>query len=393
MNILLGTHHLEGRAGSELFTAELASAFQARGHAVSVFTFFKGPVAEEIQARGIPVFDPDDQGTISRLAPDIVQTNHIPCAHYLRHVIPDGVRAHAILGVFPHLETPPLDGEAYSIGLVVSEEVLDRVNRTSFGKQVEIEILRNWFNDKMVVPAVRRNHPQTVRVAVVSNHIAPELTAALAELQAAGRVDVDYFGVQRKSVVVDGDLLTKYDLIVSIGRTVLLAAACGVPCVMADIYGSDGLLTADNLDLVRTVNFSGRLKRHPITATHLHEELSKLHSYDREQLRRRVTSEHSLNCCAERLLSRYETLLADQRRRQPLVGPQLLPPGEGLVHAEITGEVRQLRKALIETQSKLRDVPESAGLKKVPCTSGIRGLWNRGLMSLARMFKAGQPGS
>jgi hypothetical protein len=385
MKILLGTHHLEVRAGSELFTAELAYAFQARGHDVSVFTFFKGAVSEEIQARGIPVFDPDDRGTISRLTPDIVQTNHIPCGHFLRCVVPDGIRVHAMLGVFPHLETPPLDGEAYSLGLAVSEEVLDRVNRTPFGNQVKVEILRNWFDDKAVVPAVRRDHPQPIRVAVVSNHIAPELAAALAELQAAGGVDVDYFGVQRKSVIVDGNLLTKYDLIISIGRTVLLAAACGVPCVMADIYGSDGLLTADNLDLVRTVNFSGRLKKLPITATHLQGELSKLASDDHERLRRRVTSEHSLNCCAEWLLSRYETLLTDQRRRKSLASPQLLPPGEGLVHAEITTEVRRLRKALIDALSKLRAETESPRSEEAP--------ERRRLISLARAFKAGQPRS
>lgn len=67
MKILLGTHHLEVRAGSELFTAELASAFQARGHEVAVFTFFKGALADEITGRGIPVFDSDERETIARL--------------------------------------------------------------------------------------------------------------------------------------------------------------------------------------------------------------------------------------------------------------------------------------------------------------------------------------
>lgn len=356
MKILFGTHHLEIRAGSELFTAELAHSILARGHEVAVFTFFKGKFAELIEAHGILVFDPDDTSAISRFMPDIVQTCHLPCAHFLRSVVPDVVRVHAMLGVIPHLEAPPLDGGAFSLGLAVSEEVVDRINRASFGRDVDVAVFRNWFDDRAVITAGTPKPHGTLHVAVISNHIAPELVDALGALEAAGGVEVDYFGVQRKSVVVDGTLLVQYDLIISIGRAVLLAAACGVPCIMADIHGSDGLLTVDNLDLVRTVNFSGRLKKHAITKTHLQEEIEKLPSYDREQLRNRVTVEYSLNSRTEWLLSRYEALLAGQRDdAQKLLRklPALSAPSEGLVHAEITVMVRQLREQLEMAQREI----------------------------------------
>ena len=51
---------------------------------------------------------------------------------------------------------------------------------------------------------------------------------------------------------------------------------------MADIHGSDGLLTADNLDMVRAVNFSGRLRKLPITKAHLQDALWKLDAHDCE---------------------------------------------------------------------------------------------------------------
>jgi hypothetical protein len=313
MKILLGTHHLEVRAGSELFTAELARSIKERGHKVAVFTFFKGEIAELIEAHGIPVFDPDDTSAISRFTPDVVQTNHHPCAHFLRSMIPDVVRLHAMLGVIPDLEAPPLDGGAFSLGLAVSEEVVNRINRTSFGRDVDVAIFRNWFDDRVVVTAGSSKTRGILSVAVISHHIAPELVRALGALEAAGHIKVDYFGVQRKSVVVDGSLLVQYDLIISIGRTALLAAACGVPCIMADIHGSDGLLTVDNLDLVRTVNFSGRLTKHAITKAHLRKEIDKLPSCDGERLRNRTIVEYSLDSRIEWLLSRYETLLAAQR--------------------------------------------------------------------------------
>src|SRR5664279_4473248 len=98
MKILLGTHHLEIRAGSELFNAELAYALRARGNDVALFTFFKGELAAQIEAQGIPVFDPDDTCVIAGFMPDIIQTCHSPCAHFLRTVVPDVTRIHAMLG-------------------------------------------------------------------------------------------------------------------------------------------------------------------------------------------------------------------------------------------------------------------------------------------------------
>ena len=64
MRTLLGNHHLERRAGSELFTAELATSIQALGHDVAVFTFFKGAFSRSIEQQGIPVFDANDPDAI-----------------------------------------------------------------------------------------------------------------------------------------------------------------------------------------------------------------------------------------------------------------------------------------------------------------------------------------
>jgi len=357
VKILLGTHHLEIRAGSELFTAELANSIQASGHDVAVFTFIKGEFAGLIEANGIPVFSPDDTNAMARFAPDIVQTCHIPCAHFLRSVVPDVIRVHAMLGVIPPMEAPPLEGDAFSLGLAVSEEVLDRINKTTFGRDVETAIFRNWFDEKVVMTSTRAlNSHGRLRVAVITNHIAPELIEALTALDATGNVEVDYFGAQQRSAVVDGRLLAKYDLVISIGRTALLAAACGVPCIMADIHGSDGLLTVDNLDRVRTVNFSGRLQKDPITKTHVQVELAKIRSYDSEQLRNRIAAEYSLASRTAWLLTRYEELLGERRNgvQKFLRNPSIFEePSEGLVHAEIIGTVRELRKQLEAAQQQI----------------------------------------
>jgi hypothetical protein len=368
MRILLGTHQLAERAGSELFTTELAIALRQRGQDVAVFTFFKGNIVPEIEAAGVPVFDAGEADAIAAFMPDIVQTSHIPCAHFLRAVVPGRPRVHAMLGVIPHLEAPPLDARAFSLGLAVSEEVHGRVSQTTFGKDVEIALFRNWFDERAVSEGGPRLPGKPLRVAVISHHVAPELATALAMLEAAGKLKTDYFGNEHRTVVVDGALLTRYDAVISIGRTPLLAAACGVPCIMADIHGSDGLLTADNLDDVRTRNFSGRLKRTEITQTYLDDELSKIAAYDREALRQRVVAEYALGGRIDWLLARYEAVIADYSRN-PVAQGELSAPSEGLVYAELAAKVQKLTQ-------------EVAELKQPPLRKAARflrgsGLWPR----------------
>jgi hypothetical protein len=357
MKVLLGTHHLEQRAGSELFTAELASSIRSRQNEVAIFTFFKGDFAELVEADGIQVFEPDDTTAITQFHPDVVQTNHLPCAHFLRALVPDAIRVHAMLGVIPPLEAPPLDAGAYSLGLAISEEVRDKISLTSFAKDVEVVIFRNWFDEREVLMAEARKPHRPLRVAVISNHFAPDLMNALEALAGAGDAEIDYFGAQRQAVPVDGALLSQYDLIISIGRTVLLAAACRVPCIMADVHGSDGLLTIDNLDQVRAVNFSGRMKKVRITRAHLEQEIEKLFLYDREELRKRVTADYTLSGRTEWLLSCYDTLLAKRRdgaKTHHVSYASLAGPSEGFVHAEITAIVRNLRKELIAVTEALQ---------------------------------------
>ena len=262
-----------------------------------------------------------------------------------------------MLGVIPRLEAPPLDAGAYSLGLAISEEVRDRINQTSFARDVEVVIFRNWFDERVVLMAEARKPRRPLRVAVVSNHFAPDLINALEELEAAEVAKIDYFGVQRQSVPVDGALLSQYDLIISIGRTVLLAAACRVPCIMADVHGSDGLLTIDNLDQVRAVNFSGRMKKIRITRAHLEQEIEKLFLYDREELRKRVTADYALSGRTEWLLSCYDLLLANRRngpKTHHVSSAFLSAPSEGFVHAEITAMVRNLRKELVAVAETLQ---------------------------------------
>lgn len=358
MRILLSNHQLAVRSGSELATCELARGLAARGHEVAVFTFFKGALAEQLtRDHGIRVFDDTQADQIILFGAEIVHTHHLPCAHFLRLYTMGAVRVHGMLGVLTPLESPPLDADVFSLGLAISEEVLERLAFTPFNT-VPTEIFRNWFDDSHAAAVAPPDLQRPIKVAVVSNHVSPELASALTELRAAGEIEPEYFGLEGVSAAIDSGLLSRYGLVVSIGRTALLAAACGHPCIMADIHGSDGLLTAETLDRVMRVNFSGRSTRAPITVAHLASEIERARTTDLSLLRERVLREFGIDRRLDFLEHRYAELLASPDRRPMDRGDW---PAEGAAYAELAARVRHAEHLLAVERAAKSSAADALG--------------------------------
>lgn len=342
MRILLSNHQLTARSGSELATYELARGLAARGHQVAVFTFFKGPLSEQLTAEhGVPVFDDTQADQIILFGAEIVHTHHAPCAHFLRLHTMGAVRVHGMLGLTP-LEAPPLDPGIFALGLAISEEIAERLAYTPFST-VTTELFRNWFDDPGAASLAPPDFQRPIKVAVVSNHVAPELVSALTELRQAGDVEPEYFGIESASIVIDGKLLSRFDVVISIGRTAVLAAACGRPCIMADIHGSDGLLTAETLERAERVNFSGRATRTPITAARLREQIERARTTDLSVLRERVLQEFSIEQRLDFLERRYTGLLAAPDTRRLDRGDW---PAEGVAYGELAARARHAEHLL-----------------------------------------------
>ena len=73
MRILITNNRLAERAGTELYTRDIAAALVARGHEPIVYSQVLGEVAEELRAAAVPVVD--DLERISE-PPDIVHGHH-----------------------------------------------------------------------------------------------------------------------------------------------------------------------------------------------------------------------------------------------------------------------------------------------------------------------------
>ncbi len=261
MKLLLANYHLVDRAGSELYTLELATALRDAGHEVGVFTFSPGPIAQQIQQAGIRVFSLGDRAQIESFRPELIHTHHAPCLYFLAGCALTCPVVHGMLGPQTPFERPPMFFGGVALGLAISEEVRDSVRRTSFGAAIELQLFRNWFDDRRLERPRRQARVGDLRhVVVVTNHLDPTLVGqldALAERRPTFRWT--HWGAPQHSVPVDAQSLEGFDAVVSIGRTALLAAGIGKPCLLYDVHGCDGWMTAERLGDLATCNFSGRL--------------------------------------------------------------------------------------------------------------------------------------
>ncbi|MGZ3461095.1 MAG: glycosyltransferase [Archangium sp.] len=312
MRLLFTNHHMVNRSGSELYCLELCSALKQAGHEVALFTFQPGPISEELSRRGVTVFSVGDDARIEAFDPDILHVHHAPCLYYLGALRLRAAVVVSSLGTIPALEAAPLVWEGVALGLAVSEEVREALGSSPFGAAVPLTLFRNWFDDTGLTPPAPAKPGEIRRIALITNHADETLVRDLDAIRASHPgLEWAHFGLPFNSVEIRPELLRGFDLIITIGRTALLAAALQKPCLLYDVHGCDGLLTAERLEAVASRNFSGRLTR----SRPSREELERLlldeaRRVDVAALAERVWREYSLSRRVEELLALYTRLQA-----------------------------------------------------------------------------------
>lgn len=257
--ILLTNVRLKNYAGSEINCLSLAEFFQKQGTSVEVATLEYGmPIKGDFEKAGIDVKVIPEQ-KLSRTKYDLIWAHHSIVIDWL--LFSENISADKIiissLSAFEPYEAPPIYTNSCSLCLANSEETKEKLlsegilpeNIILFPNYVE----KDWLANSM--PKKIPSSPQNI--VIISNHIAPELLEAKLSLEKRN-LNVDIYGEQYESVMISPDLLQKYDLIISIGKTVQYAMALQIPLYCYDIYGGPGYLDQDNMAKASFHNFSGR---------------------------------------------------------------------------------------------------------------------------------------
>ena len=150
------------------------------------------------------------------------------------------------LSPYEPLECPPTYASQLSLLLANSVETRDQLVRYGLPSS-KIHIFPNpvasdWFAFPRTSPNVN-----LARLAVVSNHVVEELHEAILQLRSLGLV-VEIFGIGHNYQRVTPELLSTFDCVVTIGRTVQQVMVLGLPVYCYDRFGGPGYLQTENVE-------------------------------------------------------------------------------------------------------------------------------------------------
>lgn len=279
-SILLATHHLLNFTGSELVIFDLACELMRHGHDVTVATFiFDQPAKGLFEAHEIRVVDLlVQEGPSLAVEYDLLWVQHTPVINYL--LLSAGVKGKktifSSLSPYDPLEAPPLYASQLSYCLANSPE--NRDQQLALGTRADrLGVFPNSAAPAFVGAFDPAKSPELGKIAIISNHIPPEITAA-AELFSAAGLEVDTFGFHGRVAFVDASLVARYDALITIGRSIQYGLAAGIPVYCYDHFGGPGWIVPENLESAGYHNFSGRCCRRKLNPEEIVREVINEHA-------------------------------------------------------------------------------------------------------------------
>lgn len=310
-SILFTNLYLAARTGSELHTLELAKFFKGRGWDVTCYTLlYAYPLRREFEQEGINVVK---LGEEDRLADhyDVLFAQHRLVSERVWNIerIAFGEVVVSILGIVEKEEDPPSFFEQASGFVFVSEEARDVVAERYGIVDRKGYVLPNYATAPYFQVATSQESSDRLphRIAVISNH-PPQEVLDMVELAASRGIGVEVFGSATRSVEVSAELISNYDVVISIGRTAQCCFAAQTSFFCYDRFGGPGYITPENLRAHARYNFSGRSKPERLSAQELLERVVEGYPesvQNRGELREVARERY----CSDVLFSRLEAFI------------------------------------------------------------------------------------
>jgi Glycosyltransferase Family 4 len=272
-----------------------------------VYSPLLGPVAEEMEALGIPVVS-----DLRRLeqAPDIVHGHHhVPTVRALLHfrlarglfVCHDGLAA---------TDVPPRLGR---LRRYVAVDLNCRGRLEGYGIPEErLRVIHNWVDLTRFV--ARPPLPPTPRRALVFSNYAGFGTH-LEAVQAACRelgLPVDVLGAgSGQHTDQPENALGRYDVVFAKARCAIEALAVGTAVVLCDQRGLGPMVTAADMPWLRSWNFGMRLLREPLAVAGIVREVRRYDPDDAQRASRYVREHAGLPAAVAEYLALYREILAE----------------------------------------------------------------------------------
>jgi hypothetical protein len=338
LRVLLTNVTLASYTGTELYHFDLARRLLRLGHQPVVYTPEPGDIADRLRLATVPVVN--DLAALGSWVPDVMHCHHtfetiLALLHF--PTTPAVYVCHDGLVWFD--EAPPHPRIVRHIA--VDENCRDRLELVHGVPAEQIQLIPNWvdlgrFRPRPPLPA------QPERAVVFSNQA--RMDTHLGPIQEACDrlglpLDVIGFGTGTGATRPE-DLLGRYDLVFAKAKAALEAMAVGAAVVLCDTRGLGPMVTSDQFDRLRRLNFGARSLDGRIDPDAVAAEIKRYDAADATLVSGRVRAEARLEPAVDRLVAVYREAIEEGARLAPD------PVGEGRVLATFLGPVSmRLRQA------------------------------------------------
>jgi hypothetical protein len=270
LRILMTNNTLSLRAGSELYLRDLAISFMKRGHFPVAYSRTLGAVANELRAATIPVIDDLNEMSV---APDIIHgQHHLETMTAATH-FPEVPVVYTCHGWAPWPELPPAFPNIMRY-IAVDDLCRERLLTTKGIEPDKITTLYNFVDLKRFHRV--RELPEKPGSALVFSNTRNAVPEAIRE--ACDRLGIEKVNIVGKAsgnpVANPENILADYDVVFAKARSAIEAMASGCAVVVADKERLAGMVTPENLETFRGLNFGIRsLQQQVFSSDNVEREL------------------------------------------------------------------------------------------------------------------------
>lgn len=308
MQILITNNTLAGRAGTELYVRDLALGLLERGHVVLAFSTRLGNVAHELSAAGVTVTDDLDSLTAR---PDIIHGHHhLDTMTALLH-FPGTPAIYVCHGSTPWEEAAPRFPRILGY-VAVDHACLDRLRLEDGIPEDRIRVLLNFvdlqrFKQRPALP----ERPQ--RALIFSNYASEHThTEAVRSACDRARISLDVVGNGVGNVSREPEaILGNYDLVFAKGRAALEALAVGTAVILCDAAGAGPMVTSENFEQLRPLNFGLRALSQELSSEVISREIARYDPADAERVSQVIRANAGRDAVLDELISIYRDVIQE----------------------------------------------------------------------------------
>lgn len=314
LRVLITNVSLATRSGTELYVRDLATALLDRGHTPIVYSTYLGEIAQELRAATVPVVD--DLEALA-IVPDLIHGHHHPetmtaLLHFPR--VPAVFFCHDWSAWW---DVPPRFPRILRY-VAVDHTCRDRLVFEHAIPEDRVRVLLNFVNLDLFKP--RGPLPPRPQRALVFSNYASERThlGAVRDACARAGIALDVIGANVGATCAKPEaVLGRYDIVFAKGRSALEALAVGAAVVLCDAAGVGTMVTTDELDRLRLLNFGRRTLRELVGPDVLAREIARYDPEDAAEVSRRIRATAGLDVAVDELLALYREVIAEHGNMGP----------------------------------------------------------------------------